>query len=242
MPSLAVFLLTLAVGASNPSVPATAQAAQTSAPAPAASPAASPVSATMASEGRIPADTVVILELVDTVSSKVQARGDMFALRLAEPILSGDKVLVPVGTPAVGEVIHAQKASGSGRAGELILAARYLDTPAGRIRLRSSFSGAGKDRTKAAITTAALVGVFGLMVHGSDLVLPAGNLVSSKIAGDVDLALLGDAPLPATAATTTAVPPAVTAVTAVPARTAAPAQTAAPAAPTLSNPEGTPAK
>ena len=37
----------------------------------------------------------------------------------------------------MGEVVHAKKGGGSGAAGELVLAARYLDFEGSRVRLRS---------------------------------------------------------------------------------------------------------
>jgi hypothetical protein len=46
-------------------------------------------------------------------------------------------VVAPAGTPGVGEVVHAAHASFGGKAGELILAVRYLELNGTRIPLRS---------------------------------------------------------------------------------------------------------
>lgn len=156
-------------------------------------PAAAAVVAAPASRaGRVAANTVVILELVDGISSKTNLRGEKFNLRLAEPIRLGDQVLVPAGTAVVGEILHAQKASGGGRAGELTIAARYIDAPSGPIKLRSSVGSAGASHTQAALATSFIAGPFAMMVQGSDRILPAGSRISSKTAVDIDVDAAGN--------------------------------------------------
>ena len=54
--------------------------------------------------------------------------------------------MVPAGTPGVGEVVHAERARFGGKAGELILAARYLDFQGTRIPLRTLRFGAQQGR------------------------------------------------------------------------------------------------
>jgi hypothetical protein len=211
--------LLLALAATIPSPPTAATAA-----APIATEAVT--SAAPATTGLIRANTVIVLEPIDPVSSKLQLRGDTFRLRLAEPILDGDRVLMPAGTIAYGEVIHAQKASGGGRAGELSVAARYLDTPRGQIKLRSSFGSAGEDHTKAALATSFIAGPFAMMVQGSERILPAGTRVNSKTALDTDLATLTPTMVVSPTAPAPAIAPADAAIPAVP------------VTPTLSNPEG----
>ena len=85
----------------------------------------------------IPALTPIKIELLETLGSKVSTSGETFPFRLAGPVLIDGKVAIPAGTPGVGEVVHAKKSGGSGAAGELVLAARYLDVQGRRLRLRS---------------------------------------------------------------------------------------------------------
>ena len=132
-------------------------------------------------------NTVIELELVDPVSSKTSKPGDYFKLRVAAPVSSGDVVLIPVGTPAMGQVVHAQKAGIGGKGGELIVAARYLDTPHGQIKLHSGFGAVGKDRTGAALATAIAFGIVGMAVKGKEMALPAGQHVLARVAIDTQL-------------------------------------------------------
>lgn len=135
----------------------------------------------------VPANTVVELEMVDSISSKTSKPGDLFRLKVALPVILNGVEVIPQGAPVVGQVVHAQKARGGGKAGELILAARHIELPQGQIKLRSGFGAAGKDRTGAALATSIAVGVFGMLVRGQELELPAGHPLSARVAADTPL-------------------------------------------------------
>lgn len=136
---------------------------------------------------RVPANSIVVLELVEGISSQSSLRGDKVKFRLAEPIVVEGRVLVPAGAPVVGEIVHAQKSSGGGRAGELIVAARYVDAPQAQIKLRASLGKAGKDGSSAALAASLVAGPFAMFVHGRESFLPAGTRVSAKTAIDISL-------------------------------------------------------
>jgi hypothetical protein len=90
----------------------------------------------------------------------------------------------------MGEVVHAKKAGGSGTAGELILAARYLQIGERRLQLRSMrLAVAGKgavgavDAFNAASVVSPLpVGLLGFAVTGSNIDVPAGSIAVAKSA------------------------------------------------------------
>ena len=135
------------------------------------------------------ANTVVELETVDEVSSRTSKPKDFFRMRVAQDVRIGDRVVIPAGTEATGQVVHAAKSGGGGKAGELILAARSIKLAEGEVKLRSGFGASGRQRIGAALATSIAVGVFGLMVHGKDLVLPAGTPLSARVAADTELPL-----------------------------------------------------
>jgi hypothetical protein len=141
------------------------------------------------------ANTLFELETVDAVSSKTNHSGDRFDLRLREPLRYGPVVLVPAGTPVHGEVAHATENRWGGIAGELILAARYVQLPTGRLRLRSSIAASGKSRTGASATTVILFGIAGVFVQGDNRTLPAGTPLSARLAEPVTFECEG-APAP----------------------------------------------
>lgn len=192
---LATLLSAALIGAAvaTAGVPVPAATSPTPGPAPATAPVTEPVAASAAEAPaatlRLPANTVVELETLDAVSSKTSKPKDFFRLRVAEDVRVDGRVLIPAGTEALGQVVHAAKSGGGGKAGELILAARAIKLPRGDVKLRSGFGAAGQQRTGAALATSIAVGVFGLFVHGKELLLPAGTPLSARVAEDTELPL-----------------------------------------------------
>ena len=72
---------------------------------------------------RVPAGSVVQVELAQDVGTATQKAGDTFALRLAAPLIVDGRVLLRAGTPGVGEVIQASGPGMGGKAAKLVLAA-----------------------------------------------------------------------------------------------------------------------
>lgn len=76
---------------------------------------------------KIPAMTLIAIEIIAPISSKTAKVGEMFPIKLSQPIYVGGNLIVPMGAKGYGEVVHAAKARAAGKAGELIIAARYLE-------------------------------------------------------------------------------------------------------------------
>jgi len=170
---------------------------------------ACPAGATRTTFPLVP-NTLFELETVDAVSSKTNHAGDRFGLRMREPLRYGAVELVPAGTPIQGEITHASENRFGGMAGELVLAARYVQLPQGRLRLHSSISASGKSRTGAAATTVVLFGIAGVFVQGDNRTLSPGTPLSARLAEPVTFHCAGapsptsppaGAPAPATPST-----------------------------------------
>ncbi len=149
------------------------------------------LAAQMASESQhtLAANTAIELETVDPVSSRTSKTGDFFKLKVHADVLGADgAVLIPAGTPAVGQVVHAARSGGGGKGGELILAARYVELPQGQVKLRSGFGAAGKARVGATLATSVVVGPFAMLIKGKDLELPAATPLSARLAQDTSFA------------------------------------------------------
>ena len=122
------------------------------------------------------------------MGSKISHIGDTFALRLAEPIVVDGKVVLPAGIPGRGEVIHAAKAGWGGRAGELILAARYLDCGGLHIPLgHFHFGKAGEDRAETALGVGLVVPLASFLIAGGEVVISPGVRANAKVTAEVDL-------------------------------------------------------
>ncbi|MFE0502441.1 hypothetical protein ACFW0P_16850 [Lysobacter soli] len=152
-------------------------------PAPAAQPATTPEPACQA----LCAGQQIEVELAEPVGSDTHKIGDRFQLRLAAPLMRDGVVIVPAGTPGVGEVVHAQTSRAGGKPGELLLAARFLDLPDGPLPLRAmKLAARGKDNINASLGTSMVAGPFGLFVRGREIEIPAGTHAMAKLAQDLD--------------------------------------------------------
>jgi hypothetical protein len=174
-------------------VPAEAQEGQEQPSAPAEAPA----EAAAAGCCTVPARTPIEIEILDTLNSKASHNGDRFAFRLAAPLTIDGQIVIPAGTTGVGEVVHAERARFGGRAGELILAARYLDLAGRQIPLRTLRFGPqqGRDSTgtinslnMAAAATVPALAMIGFLVAGGEVNVPAGTHASAQIAAEQTLA------------------------------------------------------
>lgn len=143
---------------------------------------------------RIADGTAVTIEILEPLSSALVKRGDKFRLRLAETVLVEGKPVLASGIEGVGEIVHAEKSRSGGKAGELLIAARYLETPGTPTPLRAlKLGGKGKDNTNAALATSFALGPLALFVHGREIVIPAGTLAQAKIAQELHLPAQSDA-------------------------------------------------
>jgi hypothetical protein len=57
----------------------------------------------------IPSGTIVHVRLLDTLDTKRNRAGDRFTATLDEPLVSGDRVIVPKGTAFQGHIVQARR-------------------------------------------------------------------------------------------------------------------------------------
>lgn len=132
--------------------------------------------------------TPVRIAITAPLASNGAATGQMFAFTLAEPILLDGGRSIPAGTPGQGEIVHAARSGMAGKAGELVLAARYLDYQGIRIPMRSlRFGGAGKDQTGLAFAATTAIGLIGMVITGGEVRIPAGAIAEAKISVDTQI-------------------------------------------------------
>lgn len=191
--ALAVFALLVATSSAG------AQPAHEPAPA-ASDPAGALAPAAEAASDRacciVAARTPVEIEIVDALNSRTARTRASFAFRLAEPLAVDGRVVAPAGTPGVGEVVHSAKAGAGGKAGELILAARYLELEGTRIPLRSLRYGRrqGTDNS-GAVNTGGMVAaavlpvasLVGFLISGGEVDIPAGTRAHAQTSAEIVL-------------------------------------------------------
>ena len=139
----------------------------------------------------VPALTPVLIQLDEEISSERNKGGDRFRLRVAADVRVGDALVIPAGSIGEGEVIHAQKAGFGGKAGELIVAARFVSVGGRRVRLRSFSAGAGEQHTDWALRTGVLVSLPALLIQGGVLIMPRDMVANARTAAALSLPNLG---------------------------------------------------
>src|SRR5688572_1845830 len=107
--------------------------------------------------------TPVFLKIDEPLDSDKSKIGQRFKLSLAHPLEIAKGVTIPAGTTGSGDVVHASKSRAMGKAGELVLAARYLDYQGTRIPLRSLRYGKGQGKDNVETTMWVGLAVSGLI-------------------------------------------------------------------------------
>jgi glucose/arabinose dehydrogenase len=148
--------------------------------------AALPASADSATCCHVVAETPVIVEVTAPLNSSRQHRGDYFALRLAEPITLDGGVVIPAGTPGVGQVVDAAAARPGGAPGKLVLAARHLDYAGQQLQLHAmKFGGTGANKSALSMGVSFAAGPFAMFIHGGEIEIPVGTRADAKLAPNV---------------------------------------------------------
>ncbi|MBU7580524.1 MAG: hypothetical protein KAF27_08630 [Porphyrobacter sp.] len=136
----------------------------------------------------LPAATPIIIAVDAELGSKISATGQMFPIRLAKAVVVDGVEVLPAGITGEGQVVHAKKAGLAGAAGELVLAARYLDYNGRRIELRSfrfmeageTSLGKGQDNTGMSNMTTAIAGPIGFFIGGGNTNVLPGTIANAK--------------------------------------------------------------
>lgn len=142
------------------------------------------------SAAHVPAGTYVDFEILDPLNSKLSKPGDRFRIRTAVPVMLDGAVVIPEGAMGEGEVIHAARARAAGKAGELILAARFIEHQGQRLALRGfRFGQAGTNRAEDAILVGMIASPVALLVAGSDVDVPVGARGQAKLVAEIPFVL-----------------------------------------------------
>lgn len=144
------------------------------------------------------AGTPVQLRLMEEVTTKKKAAkvGQRFMLEVAAPVEVNGVVVVPVGTPAWGEITEVRNKGMWGKSGKLTARLLYLRVNGRQIRLTGTFDDKGVTGTAGVVGAVALVPVVGFFVTGTSAVFPMGGSVGAFIDEDVQLAIADTGPPP----------------------------------------------
>ncbi len=154
--------------------------------------AASPVSAPAFTSAILRVGTEVPLRLTQELTTKgKQLRvGDRFHLETSEPVLIQGVNVIPVGSPAVGELTDVRNKGMWGKSGHLAARVLYVTVNGRQIRLSGAFDDKGVAGGVGAVAVSAIVFLpAGFFMTGTSAKVPAGSIIKSFVDEDVPLTM-----------------------------------------------------
>lgn len=148
-----------------------------------------------------PAGSKLELMVVNEVSTKIAKAGDRFLLRLAQPLVVGDRVVIPRGAQAWGEVTDAKGNGIAGKSGKLATRLLHLEFKGEKLALNGTPGGAGQGGNLQIVLATLALTPWGLIAKGNNAKLKAGDIVPGFLVAAYP------APAPIAAATPEAAPP-----------------------------------
>ncbi len=136
----------------------------------------------------IPADTPLMVETIDELSSKKNKQGTTLQFKLIDNLIINNVIVIPSGAQVLGHVTVQKKAGGFGRAGKLEFSIDSVKS-INNITIPLLYFGrieAGSDGGGAAVAAAVSV-VGGLLMKGPNAHIPAGTQIEVKVKEDTDL-------------------------------------------------------
>lgn len=125
-----------------------------------------------------------------TTKGKKLRVGDRFHLETAEPVMVQGVNVIPVGTPAVGEITEIRNKGMWGKSGRLGARILYMTVYGRQIRLSGSFDDKGVAGGWGAAAVSAFVFLpAGFFMTGTSARVPAGTVIKSFVEEDVPLAM-----------------------------------------------------
>jgi hypothetical protein len=151
----------------------------------------------------------VPLRLEEALNSndKSLREGQQFRMSVANPVMLGNVVVIPAGSPAIGEITDIRRKGMWGKSGHL--KARVLNVRVGDrlIRLSGTFDERGTTGTAGVVASIALVPLAGFFTTGTSAKIPVGSGVRAFLDEDLTIAMPAVALPPAVAAQVQATAP-----------------------------------
>jgi hypothetical protein len=152
---------------------------------------AAPISAALTTNAILRVGTEVPLRLVQELTTKgKQLRvGDRFHLETSEPVMVQGVNVIPVGSPAMGEITDVRNKGMWGKSGHLAARILYVNVNGRQIRLSGSFDDKGVTGTAGVVAAIVFVPVVGFFTTGTSAKVPSGSIVKGFVDEDVPLAI-----------------------------------------------------
>ena len=131
-----------------------------------------------------------------TTKGKKLRPGARVQLEVAEPVLLDGAVVIPAGTPAVGEVTDVRNKGMWGKSGRINARVLYATVNGRQIRMTGAFDDRGTTGTGGVVASAVFIPVAGFFVTGTSANIPVGAPVGGFLDEDVPVVMGTAAPPP----------------------------------------------
>ena len=122
-----------------------------------------------------------------TTEGKKLRVGQHFRLSVIEPVIVAGQIVIPVGSPAMGEITEVRNKGMWGKSGHLTATLLNVSVNGRQIRLSGTFDDKGVTGTAGVVAAVAFVPVVGFFTTGTSAKIAAGSQVKGFIGEDVPL-------------------------------------------------------
>jgi hypothetical protein len=158
-----------------------------------------PIAAPVVNNAILRTGTEVPLRLLETLTTaKKKLRvGQRFRMETSEPVMVQGVTVIPVGSPAVGEITDVRNKGMWGKSGHLGARILYATVNGRQIRLTGAFDDKGVAGGVGAVAVSAIVFLpAGFFMTGTSAMVPVGSTFKGFVDEDVPLAIANAAPAP----------------------------------------------
>jgi hypothetical protein len=133
-------------------------------------------------------DTPLELMATKEITTATAKPGMPFKVRVNKPVMQGNRIIIPVGSWAYGEVVTATDAGGLGKSGKMTARLTYLALGDAKIALDGRLDSKGTGSGSAGVAVL-IVGITGLFHRGNNAKIKAGEIINAFTSEDVLLDL-----------------------------------------------------
>ena len=135
----------------------------------------------------LPRGTNVRLRSMAELHSQRNRTGDRFDLEVAEDVMLNGVVIIPRGSPGVGEVTRVRHKGMWGRSGRLETRLLSVRANGANIPITGSVAERGETGTAGVVASILVIPVAGFFVTGTSAILPAGTGFSGTTDSDTPI-------------------------------------------------------
>lgn len=136
--------------------------------------------------------TTVPLRVVEPLTTKGKKLkvGHRFRLQVSEAVMLNDQVVIPSGSPAMGEVTDIRNKGMWGKSGKINARILYVTVNGRQIRLSGQIDDKGVTGTAGVVAAVALIPVAGFFTTGTSAEIPIDTPVTAFLDEDVSVAFV----------------------------------------------------